>query len=300
MTMSGRPSRLKSFCRRLAWRVLRPLAIAYLVVVLMFSWFERMLVYPAPARNGADWTAAQLPHEDVYFPGADGTRLHGWYVPHPAPRAALLFCHGNGEDVAKLAWILEVLRNDVGAAVFAWDYRGYGRSEGLPDESNTIADARAAQLVLARRVGVRPEDVVVVGRSLGGGVAVGLASQYPVRGLVLDRTFSALDETAKFHFPWLPIRWIMRNRYPSIERIRQYHGPLLQTHGTADEVIPFAMGKRLFDASPSPRKRFVPVEGGTHNSAPPEESFEALREFLDELDERSPGASPFDSKRPKL
>ena len=252
----------------------------------MFRTFERWLVYPAPRRNGDDWVATDLPHQDVHFPAVDGTQLHGWFVPGPtgrAPRAAILFCHGNGEHVARLKPVLQILRDDVGAAVFAWDYRSYGKSQGKPDENNTISDARQAQLELARRAGIEPQEVVVLGRSLGGGVAVALAAQYPVRGLVLDRTFSQLVETAQVHFPWLPVGRIMRNRYPSIERIQQYHGPLLQTHGTDDEVIPFEMGRRLFEAAPTKDKRFIPVEGGTHNSPPPPESFTALKEFLDAL-----------------
>lgn len=267
----------------MTWRFFRPPLLAYLVVLLMLSWFERWMVYPAPKTIESEWVVDDLPHEDVTFDAGDGVRLHGWYVPHPAPRGVLLFCHGNGENVARVAPALKIIHERVGAAVFAWDYRGYGRSQGRPFETNTIADARLAQLWLAKRAGVRPEDVVVVGRSLGGGVAIGLASRYPVRGLVLDRTFASLTETAAHHYPWLPVRWIMKNRYASIERIRDYHGPLLQTHGTDDEVVPFDMGRRLFEAAPGADKQFIPIEGGTHNSATPEESWNALVEFLDRL-----------------
>jgi len=249
----------------------------------MFRFFERWLVFPSPRRWGHDWVASELPHEDVHFKADDGTPLHGWYVPHPAPRASILFSHGNGEHVARLARTLALLRERAAVSIFAWDYRSYGRSKGKPHEVNVLADARTAQLWLAEREGIRPEDVVLYGRSLGGAVSVGLAAQHAVRGMVLERTFAELIETAAYHFPWLPVRKIMRNRFPSIERIAGYQGPLLQSHGTADEVVPFAMGKQLFDAATTPNKRFFTVEGGRHNSPQPDEYYEALSEFLDAL-----------------
>jgi hypothetical protein len=251
----------------------------------MLSFFERLLVYPAPRHSEAEWVADGLPHEDVYFTAEDGTKLHGWYVPHEKPKAVLLFCHGNGETVARLAPLLKLLHDRAEVSTFAWDYRGYGRSGGKPHEENLLADGRTAQLWLAERTGVQPEDVVVYGRSLGGAVAVGLASQYPVRGMVLERTFAELVETAQHHFRWLPVRLLMKNRYPSAERIAAYQGPLFQSHGTEDRVVPFAMGKKLFDAATTKNKTFFVVEGGDHNGPQPDEYYVALGEFLDSLPE---------------
>ncbi len=279
------PNSLVRSSSRHSWRVIRPLLIAYLIMLLMLSFFERWLVYPAPRHTAEDWVAAELPHEDVYFSADDGTKLHGWYVPHAKPRGVMLFAHGNGEHVARLAPLLKLLHDLADVSVFAWDYRGYGRSEGKPHEDNVLADARTAQLWLAERGGVRPEDVIVYGRSLGGAVAVGLASQYPVRGMVLERTFADLVETAAHHFRWLPVRLMMKNRFPSIERITTYRGPLFQSHGTEDEVVPFAMGKKLFDAATTENKKFFVVEGGNHNGPQPEEYYKALGEFLDSLPE---------------
>lgn len=259
------------------------LLAAYLSLVVMLSLVERWLVYPAPRLLGGDWVAADFPHEDVEFLGADGAKLHGWYVPHPNPKAAILFCHGNGENVAELRPLLEKLHDRTDACIFAWDYRGYGKSLGKPHESNLLADARAAQLVLANRAGVDPADIVVYGRSLGGAVAVGLAAEHPVRGMVLERTFADMVETAAYHFPWLPVRWVMKNRYPSIERIVTYRGPLFQSHGTADEVVPFEMGKKLFDAATTAKKTFFVVEEGSHNAPHGDDYFQALGEFLDSL-----------------
>ena len=249
----------------------------------MIHFIERRLVFPAPRAARCDWNPEGLEFEEVRFKGSDGTPLHGWYVPHANPRAVVLYSHGNGECVPHLAKRLEVLHEQIGVAVFAWDYRGYGRSRGKPHESNVIADARDAQLWLAERARVEPEEIVLVGRSLGGAVSVGVASEYPIRGLVLDRTFACLVETAKYHFPWLPVQRFMSNRFASVERIGNYHGPLLQSHGTADRVVPFAMGKKLFDASPSKQKRFLEIVDGNHNGPLPDYCYDAMVEFLDSL-----------------
>jgi fermentation-respiration switch protein FrsA (DUF1100 family) len=278
--------------RRRAVRAAKALVAIYLALVLMLAAFERWLVYPAPPPNGADWVAADLPHEDVTFAAADGTKLHGWYVPHPSPRAAVLFCHGNGEHVARLKPALQKLHDQFGVSIFAWDYRGYGKSEGKPTEVNLLGDARNAQLWLAQREGIRPEDIVLYGRSLGGAVTVGLAAEHPVRGMVLERTFADMVDTAAYHFPWLPVKWIMRNRFPSAERIAAYKGPLLQSHGTADRIVPFHMGKRLFDAATTANKRFFVVEGGDHNGPQPDDYYQALGEFLDSLPESPTHAAP--------
>jgi fermentation-respiration switch protein FrsA (DUF1100 family) len=249
----------------------------------MLGIFERWLVFPAPRLGAADWNPAGLSFEDVYFSAADGTQLHGWYVRHPQPRAEVLYSHGNGEHVALLAKRLQILRDQIGVSVFAWDYRGYGHSQGKPNETNVIPDARVAQLWLANRIGKQPDDILLMGRSLGGAVSVALAAEYPVRGLVLDRTFSRLTDAAAHNFPWLPVRLIMRNRFSSVEKIRNYHGPLLQTHGTADEIVPIAQGRQLFEAAPSKQKRFLEVTGGDHNGPLPETCYQALIEFLDSL-----------------
>ena len=247
----------------------------------MMSLFERFLVYPAPPRAGVELQPDGLAFEDVYFRGDDGTTLHAWYVPHPSPRAVILYNHGNGVDVPRLAGRLQVLHDRIGASVLAWDYRGYGQSEGKPHEENLIADGRVALDLLAELAEVPPTSIVLMGRSLGGGVAVALAAETPVGGLVLDRTFSRLTDTAAAHYPWLPVRWLMQNRFPSIERIASYDGPLLQTHGTEDRIIPFELAEQLFAAAPSAKKQFIRIEGGDHNGPLPDECYDALEEFLE-------------------
>ncbi len=241
---------------------------------------ERSLVFrPHPYPQG-DWEGRPAHVEDAHFTAADGTRLHGWYFRHPRPRAVVLHCHGNGGNVTGWAVEADELRRRVGVSVLAFDYRGYGRSEGIPTEEGLLADARAARAWLARREGIAEREIVLLGRSLGGAVAVDLARD-GARALVLERTFNTLPDTAAAHAPLLPVRSMMRMRFDSESKIAAYHGPLLQSHGDRDRVVPIALGRKLHEAA-NPPKRFVTLRGIGHNDPPPESYYEELSRLLDE------------------
>ena len=123
----------------------------YLVVLLLLFLLENKLIFPAPRFPSGEWEPTWLEYEDVTFASTDGTNLHGWYLDHPEPKAYLLYCHGNGEHVAYVAPLAEQLRATLDVAVFAFDYRGYGRSEGSAHEAGVLADANAAHQWLSRR-----------------------------------------------------------------------------------------------------------------------------------------------------
>lgn len=266
------------------YRVLRLPLIAYLSVLLMITLIESWLVYPTPSVERSDWQPGG-DHEEVAFASADGTRLHGWFYDHPDPQWSVLYCHGNGEQVADNHELMQLLRDRLDAAVFIFDYRGYGKSEGKPFEAGIVADGLAAQSWLAERTGRTADQVVVIGRSIGGGVATALAAEQGAEALVLQSTFTRLTDAAAAQFPWLPVRLVMRNRYDSLARLSQYEGPLLISHGTADEVVPFEHGQRLFDASPSDLKRFIEQPGQSHMQAQPESYYVDLRDFLEAMGE---------------
>ncbi len=263
------------------WRIVRPIAIGYLLIVLAMMFLERWLVYPAPPLELGDWNPTGLGHEDIWFESADGTKLHGWFVPHASPKRAVLYCHGNGEHIAFNADLASRLRDSLQASVFLFDYRGYGRSSGRPSEAGCIADGCAAQLWLAKRTGLEPGDVVVMGRSLGAGVAVALAAENGARALILENGFPSMPDIAALHYPFLPVRLVMDNRYDCLARIRLYRGPLFQSHGTTDQLMPLEIGRHLFDASPSPMKRWLEFPGLGHNSPWPESYYDELAVFLD-------------------
>lgn len=248
---------------------------------------EKSLVFvPSPYPNG-NWSPAGLTFEDAWFRSADGTQLHGWYVPHDRPRAVILFCHGNAGNVTHRARALRALHDWVGASVLVFDYRGYGKSKGAPSEEGVLADARAARAWLARRAGIDENEIVLLGRSLGGGVAVDLAAADGARALVLESTFTSLPDVAAAAYPLLPVRMLMQTRLDSASKIGNYHGPLLESHGDADKVVPYKLGRRLFQAANEP-KQFLTIRRGGHNELPPREYYNILGNFLSSIDKANP------------
>lgn len=264
-----------------SWRIVRTLLIAYLLLLLVLTFLERAMLFPAMQYPAGDWSLAdQYGFEDVHFESADGTPLHGWLAEHDRPRGALLFCHGNAGNVTHRADIVEILRQKLEMTVFVFDYRGYGRSGGKPDEKGVIADARAARAWLAERTGVPPAEIVLMGRSMGGAIATRLAVEGGAGALILENTFTSAADVGAAAFPFIPVRLLMRNRFETLRHIGQYKGPLLISHGTADEIIPFAHGRRLFDAATTDSKEFIPISGGRHNDPPPPAYYDALADFV--------------------
>ncbi len=263
----------------LTWRTGRILLIVYVVFLLLMMVLENSLIYfPAKFPEG-DWVPWGITVEDARFTAADGTKIHGWYVPHEHPRAVVLFCHGNAGNITNRRDILGMLHDRVGVSVLAFDYRGYGKSEGKPDEPGVLSDARAARTWLAQKAGVAENRIVLMGESLGGAVAVDLAMQ-GARALILENTFSSVPDVAAHYYPWLPVRLVMQTRFDSAAKIPSYHGPLFQSHGDRDSIIPLRFAKRLFDAANEP-KQFLLVEGGDHNDLRPPQYYDRLKKFLE-------------------
>jgi len=293
LQMNAIDGKLRSILGKWLFRLLRAALLSYLLlVVLLMIFLENYLIYPGSRRRGGDWDPPGLAYEEVRFASVDGTRLYGWYLEHPDPRAQVLVCYGNGDNVASIASYLGGLRDRLQISVLAFDYRGYGRSAGRPHEVGVLSDAHAAQQFLSQRAECDVTDVVLLGRSLGGAVAVDLAVRNGARALILERTFTSLPDVAARQFPWLPVRWLLKTRYHSLEKIKDYRGPLLQCHGTVDEVVPFEFGRRLFDASDATPKQFVSMPGVGHNDPPTVAYHRALEAFFDQICDRSDAAVP--------
>jgi uncharacterized protein len=244
---------------------------------------ERSLIYhPVRHPDGSDWSPAGLDYEEAWFEATDGTRLHGWFASHPHPQAVALYLHGNAGNISYLADTLRLLSERHRLALMAFDYRGFGRSEGTPSEAGLYQDARAARAWLAKRTGVAEGDIVLIGYSLGGAVAVELAARDGARALVLNNTFSSAPDVGKTVLPWMAPHWNMTHRFDSISKIKNYQGPLLQCHGDQDRVIPIELGRKLFDAAPGP-KRWVTTPGADHADPQNEEYHLALDELLASL-----------------
>jgi uncharacterized protein len=214
-----------------------------------------------------DWARiSRVPLEDVWFTSEDGTRLFGWYVGSPRSSAVLLWCHGNaGNMIHRLANLAALY--ETGLSVFLFDYRGYGRSEGMPTEKGLYRDARVAYQYLIDIRHIDPGRLVVFGRSLGAAVAGNLASERTVAGLILESAFPSIAAMAKQQFGGLPAHWLLGSRFPLIERMKFIHVPILMIHGDQDSIVPFPLGEQVFQAALEPKSLYV-VKGADHNNLP--------------------------------
>ncbi|MFQ5731818.1 MAG: alpha/beta hydrolase [Planctomycetaceae bacterium] len=287
-------------------RLLFHLFVIYAVVLVLIVLLQRKLIYH-PSRTGRLYAAdARLPKgavHDVAVTTRDGLTLHGWHflangqTAHSAAecdahlRAAkwvVLYFHGNAGDRKKREFDCQPFTK-AGADVLHFDYRGYGDNAGSPSERDFTADARSIWTYAVETRKVPASRIVIFGESLGGGVATRLAGETcaagtPPGGLILTATFSSLTDAGARHYPWLPVRWLLRDRYPSIEYAPQVTCPVLQIHGRADRIVPIELGRRLHAAFPERSHNGVPrtwVEhSGRHNGVPRDVLTSSVRRFL--------------------
>lgn len=230
------------------------------------SLLDQFFVYHPEPWYDRDWARlAGLPLEDVWFQAGDGARLFGWYVEAQADRPVILWCHGNAGNVIHRLENLKLLYQ-LGLSVFLFDYRGYGRSQSLrPSEAGLYQDALGAYDYLTRTRMIRPERIIIFGRSLGGAVAGELAAQKPAAGLILESAFPSIEAVAKFHYGGLPVHWLLGADFTLIDRLPQLSLPKLIIHGDKDGIIPLELGRRVFEAA-KPPKSFYLIEGADHNN----------------------------------
>jgi hypothetical protein len=229
--------------------------IARLLNTLLY--FPSRSFYATPGDVG-------LPHHELWLETEDRCRLHAWWIPTPRRPvvAHVLLCHGNAGNIGDRVLHAKLL-TDAGLDVLLFDYRGYGRCEGSPDEEGTYRDARAARAALLRQAGVDGARLVYLGESVGGAVALALAVEASPLGLVLQSAFTSIRDMGGLHYPFIPAA-LVPDAYPSLRRIRQLRSPLLVVHGDRDDIVPVAHGRALFDAAPEP-KRLEIVRGAGHN-----------------------------------
>ena len=250
-----------------------------LLVVLMYTLQNRFIYYPQKSLSSTP-ADIELLYEDIFLTTADGLKIHGWYIKHPEPLATLLFLHGNAGNISHRLDSLQIF-HELGLSVLIIDYRGYGRSQGHPSEQGTYLDAQAAWDYLVSRQHTAAQNIIIFGRSLGAAVAVQLAEQQTAGALIIESAFTSMVEMGKRYYPYLPVQWLARIRYSSIERIGNISCPLLVIHSPDDEIIPFELGEQLFASAKHP-KSFLKTRGG-HNDGfllTGETYINGLRSFL--------------------
>jgi fermentation-respiration switch protein FrsA (DUF1100 family) len=221
--------------------------------------YEEYRSFFMPASGGTRTPVSDgMAFRDVMFTASDGVRLHGWFVPSKGSRTVVLACHGRRLTMSELVPRVRFF-HDLGVSLFIFDYRGYGQSEGSPGETGFYRDAQAAYRYLTEYQKIDARDIVIYGVSLGGAVAIDLATKYPARGLMLEGTFTSARDLAAVYKPWVP-RFLVSDLFPSIDKVPSVHMPTLIIHSKDDEVVPYMLGRRLADAFAG-RARFIEIAG---------------------------------------
>lgn len=262
------------------FRLLITLIVAYgLLVLLVYFMQPRLLFLPNVAGRELAATPAQmgLSYRDVTLSTEDGESLHAWWLPHERPRATLLFFHGNAGNISHRLDSLAIF-HELALSVLIVDYRGYGQSSGKPTEAGLDRDAQAAWQWLTETEGVRPQNIILFGRSLGGAVASRLAGRVEAAGLVVESAFTSVPDLGAELYWWLPVRLLSSLQFNTAENLRRTDLPVLIAHSKDDEIIPFEHGRRLHKIA-GERGTLLEIRGG-HNTG----FLESRQDYIQGLD----------------
>ena len=239
--------------------ILLLLAIVYVTATIKLYIEQGRRLYNPSRELAADPGQSGLIFENVHFRTSDGVVLHGWFVPCQGAGQVVLLFHGNTGNIADCIGSIAIFQS-LGYHTFLFDYRGYGRSEGHPDENGTYRDAEAAWTYLLSQRGFAPRDIILLGRSLGAAIATWLTTRHRPGALIIESTFTSIPDIAAHTFRLYPSRLMSRFNYNTLDNIRQTRCPVLVVHGKDDPVIPYHHGRRLYEQAPEP-KSFLDIMG---------------------------------------
>jgi fermentation-respiration switch protein FrsA (DUF1100 family) len=255
------------------------IALGYGLIVILMYFGQRSFLY-FPERERTSPAAAGLgAARELTLETTDGERVIAWHLPPEGDRPVIVYFHGNGGSLRVRAERFAALTAD-GTGLVALSYRGYGGSSGTPSEAGLIRDAEAAYRFTAERYPAR--RTVPWGESLGTGVAVAIAAEHPVGGLILESPFTSIVDIAAAIYWFLPVRRLMQDQFHSDQRIARVTAPVLVMHGDRDATVPIAYGERLFAIIKAP-KQFVRFPDGGHSNLDSFGALNAVRDFLNKL-----------------
>lgn len=248
--------------KRMLLLALVGLVIGYLLLIAyVYARQGAMLYFPAKEIEATPHNIG-LDYQDVTLRTKDGVEISAWYIPADNARGFILFCHGNAGNISHRLDSIKIFHR-LGLGVLIFDYRGYGKSKGSPDEEGTYSDAEAAWDYLVNILRVKPEKIILFGRSLGSAVAVELALRRQAGAIIMESAFTSVPDLGKKFFPLLPVSLISRYHYESISKVERVEMPKLFIHSPDDEIVPYEQGARLFERARDP-KEYLKITGG-HN-----------------------------------
>lgn len=233
----------------------------YIALLTLVSVFQSHLIYFPSKDMRFSPKNMGLEYENVKFLSHDNIELFGWYIPSKDANMTLLYMHGNGGNISNRLDSIKIF-NSLGLNIFIWDYRGYGYSGGSATEQNTYDDAMRAWEYLVNEKGLKAEDIIIFGRSLGGAIAANLASKVKPKAVILESTMTSVKDMASDIYPFVPSPFI-HFKYETIEYLKNINSPLLVIHSQNDDIIPFEHGEKIFELANEP-KGFVKIRG-SHN-----------------------------------
>lgn len=237
--------------------------IGYMLILLLMYLLQSKLTYHPQKELIATPQSIGLSYQEANFHTEDNLKLHGWFVTANPSAPTILYAHGNAGNISGRLQSIQLL-NSLGCNVFIFDYRGYGRSEGKPSEEGTYRDISAAWSYLVNQKKMNNDDIVIMGRSLGGAVAAWLAARKDPAAAVIESTFTSAADLGADLYPWLPVRWLLTYEYKTKEYVQQINAPLFMAHSRDDRVVPFHHGQELYAVANEP-KTFVELKG-SHGS----------------------------------
>jgi fermentation-respiration switch protein FrsA (DUF1100 family) len=246
------------------------------LVGALYLWQRHLLYFPDPSRPDLG-DLGRLGVREVKVDTADGLSLLCWYLPPRGGRPVIAYFHGNGGHIGYRAERLRRFALDR-YGVLMLEYRGYGGNPGTPTETGFYTDAAAALDFLASE-GVSPNRLVLYGESLGSGIAVNLAAQRDIAGLILEAPFTSVAQVAQYHYAFVPASLLVRDRFDSLSKIDNVKAPLLVMHGGRDRIVPVRFGRALFDAAPEPKELWL-AAGAGHENLARFGALEVVRDFL--------------------
>ncbi|NQZ60183.1 MAG: alpha/beta hydrolase [Lentisphaeraceae bacterium] len=251
----------KSRLKKILILVIRPLFIVYILLCIALLAFQENLIFIPSKTLAYQARDIDINCQDLFIKSANGSTINAWYLPAQESKGTVIFCHGNAGNISHRISTLQIW-NQLGYSIIAFDYQGYGKSQGNASEQNCYDDAMAVYQWLKNN-NLLLTKVIIHGRSLGGGVASYLANKIPCSGLILESTFTSIPDMAQQRFPFLPTSLLTRTHFNNLQRIKKNKHPLLILHSKSDNIIPGHMGRTLFARAVS-AKTFFELQGG-HN-----------------------------------